>query len=159
MKLKIGSSYDVHRLDKGEYILLGGVKIPCDFSTVAHSDGDVIYHALAESILGGLALGDLGTYFPPNSTKTKDMNSFEILSFALKEMEKRNFKVNNVDISLILQRPKIKTYIPQIREKLARELNVDEDCVSVKAGTNEKLDDLGKGLGIGCFATILLIQE
>lgn len=157
--IRTGSAYDVHRLEKGDGLLLGGVKIPCEYKTVAHSDGDVLLHALSEAILGALAIGDLGTFFPPEDEKTAGMDSKKILGLALSKAKELGFEVYNVDLSLILERPKVKAYIPTIRENLAKCLGMDVKDISVKAGTNEGLDSLGQGEGVGCFCTLLLVSS
>lgn len=156
---RIGSAYDVHRLSQGDGILLGGIRIPCEFKTEAHSDGDVVYHALAEALLGSLALGDLGTYFPPENQKTAGMDSSLILKKALSLVAGKGYQVSNVDISVILERPKLKPFIETIRHKLAEELNTQIDNVSLKAGTNEGLDAIGAQKAIGCFASVLVMKK
>lgn len=157
--IRIGSAYDVHRLEKGEGIILGGVRIPCEFRTVAHSDGDVLLHALAEAVFGALAIGDLGTYFPPEDQKTTGIDSSLILKLALDKARESGYELYNADLSLILEKPKIKDYILPIRENLAKLTGLDIADISVKAGTNERLDDLGEGKGIGCFCSLLLINQ
>lgn len=154
--IRIGSAYDVHRLAEGKWIILGGVKIPCEYSTIAHSDGDVVYHALGEAIMGSLSLGDLGTYFPPNDDRYLNMNSVEIINFCRKKLEERKFEICNMDISIIAEKPKLKSFILDIRKSIASNLRVDLDQVSVKAGTNEGIDAIGKSQAIGCFATVLI---
>lgn len=156
--IRVGTSYDVHRLIKGGGIILGGVTIPCEFKTVAHSDGDVLLHAFAEAIFGALALGDLGTFFPPEDESTEGISSAKILKTALDKMHENGYELYNADISLILEKPKIKKYIPSIKAKLAELTGMAEEDISVKAGTNEGLDDLGEGKGIGAFCTLLLIN-
>lgn len=137
---------------------MGGVQVPCEFKAVAHSDGDVLLHALAEAVMGGLAIGDLGTFFPDTSEKTKGMDSSLILEFALNEAEKKGYKLGNADISLIAEAPKLSPFILPIRKKLAELCKTDISCISVKAGTNEGLDAIGQKKAIGCFASVLLVS-
>ncbi|MCI2068745.1 MAG: 2-C-methyl-D-erythritol 2,4-cyclodiphosphate synthase [Bacilli bacterium] len=156
---RIGSAYDVHRLSEGDGILLGGIKIPCAYKTEAHSDGDVVYHALAEALLGSLALGDLGTYFPPEDSKTEGMDSSLILKKALSLISEKGYQVSNVDISVILEKPKLRPFIEKIRANLAQELKTEISNVSLKAGTNEGLDAIGEQKAIGCFASVLVMKK
>jgi len=155
-KFRIGSAYDVHRLIAGEGIVLGGVKVPCNFQTVAHSDGDVVFHALGEAIMGSLALGDLGTYFPPDDDKYSNMDSILIIDFCRNKLKESNFEICNLDISIIAEKPKLKSLIFSIRNSVANALGIDLNQVSVKAGTNEGLDAIGREQAIGCFATVLI---
>jgi 2-C-methyl-D-erythritol 2,4-cyclodiphosphate synthase len=157
--LRIGSSYDIHRLKFGNGILLGGVKIPCFLSAVAHSDGDVVFHAASEAIFGGLAIGDLGTYFPPEDEKTINLNSALIMKFAIKKAAEMGYRVCNIDISIILEKPKIMDYIMEIRANIAKVMEIDISQVSVKAGTNEKLPPFDFGEAVSSFATVLLAAK
>ena len=157
--LRVGVSYDVHRLEEGNGFILGGEKIDCEFKTIAHSDGDVVYHALGEAILGSLALGDLGTFFPPSDPQFKDMDSSKIILKAKEEIAKKGYEVSNVDVSIILEKPKIASKILAMRKNVCRLLDLDLEDVSIKCGTNERLDSLGKSEGIGAFATVLVIKS
>ncbi len=154
--MRIGFASDIHRLVEGRKLILAGVHILAPFGELAHSDGDVVYHAVAESILGALALGDLGKHFPDSDMKYKDMDSSIILSEVVKMMKEKNFKVGNIDISITLETPKLKDYIFDMRKNLAHYLETDIDNVSVKAGTNEKLDALGRGEAVKAEAIVLL---
>lgn len=154
--MRIGFASDIHRLVEGRKLILAGVHIPAPFGELAHSDGDVVYHAVAESILGALALGDLGKHFPDSDMKYKDMDSSIILSEVVKMMKEKNFKVGNIDISITLETPKLKDYIFDMRKNLAHYLETDINNVSVKAGTNEKLDALGRGEAVKAEAIVLL---
>ena len=157
--MRIGFASDIHQLVKNRKLILAGVHVPFDRGEKAHSDGDVVYHALGESILGALALGDLGTYFPDNDDKYKDMDSSLIIKEIKKMMDERNYKVNNVDISITLEQPKLKPFIQEMRNNIATLLDVEIDCVSVKAGTNEKLDEIGKGNAVKAESIIMLIEK
>lgn len=154
--MRIGFASDIHRLVEGRKLILAGVHIPAPFGELAHSDGDVVYHAVAESILGALALGDLGKHFPDSDMKYKDMDSSIILSEVVKMMKEKNFKVGNIDISITLETPKLKDYIFDMRKNLTHYLETDINNVSVKAGTNEKLDALGRGEAVKAEAIVLL---
>ncbi len=154
--MRIGFASDIHRLVEGRKLILAGVHVPAPFGELAHSDGDVVYHAVAESILGALALGDLGTHFPDSDMKYKDMDSSIILSEVVKMMKENNFKVGNIDISITLETPKLKSYIISMRNNIANLLETNYANVSVKAGTNEKLDALGRGEAVKAEAIVLL---
>ena len=159
MGLRIGFSKDIHRLVENRKLIIGGVIVPFEKGELAHSDGDVLYHALAESILGALALGDLGTHFPDTSEATKDMDSKDIVAKVVTMMLKKGYEVNNVDIFVSLERPKLKDYIPQMRQNVAGLLGVSIDAVSIKAGTNEGVGPVGEGKAIEATSMILLKEK
>ena len=159
MKLRIGNGIDIHRLSPGEELLLGGVKIKSPIGIVAHSDGDILIHALVDSILGGLSLGDIGTYFPSDDLELKDVNSTTFLNFSLKKMEKMGYRILNTDLTIILQSPSVKKYNHEIRYNLSKILNIDLDQISLKATTTDKLGFIGQKEGIGVLATTLLICD
>ena len=156
MSYRIGFSKDIHRLVKDRKLIICGVVVPFDKGELAHSDGDVAYHAVAESILGALALGDLGTHFPDTSDETKDMDSALIVSRVVERMLEMGYVVKNIDVSISLEKPKLKDYIDQMRINLANMLKVDISQVSVKAGTNEKCGEVGQGLAIEASSIVLL---
>ncbi len=155
---KIGLGYDIHRLEKGRKCILGGIEIPSEVGPIAHSDGDVLAHALADAILGALALPDIGHFFPPNDPEIAGIDSMKILAKAASEARSHGFRVGNVDVAIIAERPKIGKFVPAMRAKIAEILGVPADCVGVKATTNEKLDSLGNGLGIAAHAVCLLFR-
>lgn len=157
--MRIGFASDIHRLVEGRKLVLAGVNVPHTLGELAHSDGDVVYHALAESILGALALGDLGTHFPDNDTKYKDIDSSVLVKEVVKMMSDKNYEVNNVDVSITLETPKLKDFIPLMRNNIAQLLNVSVEQVSVKAGTNEKLDAIGMGLAVKAESIVLLKEK
>lgn len=159
MDYRIGFSKDIHRLVENRKLIIGGVVVPFEKGELAHSDGDVLYHALAESILGALALGDLGKHFPDTSDETLDMDSSVIVSKVVKMMFEKGYEVNNVDIFVSLERPKLKDYIESMRNNVANLLQVNIDQVSIKAGTNEKCDEVGKGEAIEATSMILLRKK
>lgn len=156
---RVGIGYDVHRLGAGLRCVLGGVEIPSDVGCVAHSDGDVVAHAVADAILGALALPDIGHFFPPNDPDCAGIDSFKIIERAVKEAHARGYDVGNLDVAVIAERPKLGKYVPAMREKLGAALEIPADCVGVKATTNEKLDDIGAGAGIAVHAVCLLIAR
>ena len=156
MDYRIGFSKDIHKLVENRKLIIGGVIVPFEKGELAHSDGDVLYHALAESILGALALGDLGKHFPDTSNETLDMDSSLIVSRVVEMMLEKGYEVNNVDIFVSLEKPKLKDYITQMRENVAHLLKVELDQVSIKAGTNEKMGEVGKGEAIEASSIILL---
>jgi len=157
--MRIGFASDIHQLVENRKLILAGVVVPFEKGEKAHSDGDVVYHALGESILGALALGDLGTHFPDNDDKYKDMDSSLIIKEVTRLMDERGYKVNNVDISITLEKPKLKPYIENMRQNIARLLNTDISNVSLKAGTNEKMDEIGKGNAVKAESIVLLIEK
>ena len=156
MDLRIGFSKDIHRLVENRKLIIAGVEIPYHLGELAHSDGDVLYHALAESILGALALGDLGTHYPDTSESTLNMDSSLIVKGVVKMMKEKGYAVNNVDIFVSLEKPKLKDYIQKMRENVASLLEIDMSQVSIKAGTNEGCGEVGQGLAIEATSMILL---
>lgn len=154
---RIGQSRDIHRLEEnGRDFILGGVRIPYFKGNVSHSDGDCLYHAIAESLLGALALGDLGKHFPDNDDKFKDIDSSFIVKETMKLVKEKGYHVVNIDTSVILEKPKLKDYIDVMRQNIASLLEIDVDEVSVKAQTNEKVDALGRNEAIEASSIVLL---
>ncbi len=156
MEYRVGFSKDIHRLVENRKLIIAGVVIPFELGELAHSDGDVLYHALAESILGALALGDLGKHFPDTSKDTLDMDSSLIVKEVVKMMKEKGYQVNNVDIFVSLEKPKLKDYIAQMRNNVASLLEISVDQVSIKAGTNEGCGEVGKGEAIEATSMIML---
>ena len=156
MDYRVGFSKDIHRLVENRKLIITGVVVPFDKGELAHSDGDVVYHAVAESILGALALGDLGKHFPDNSEETKDMDSSLIVSKVVAMMLEKGYQVNNIDVFVSLEKPKLKDYIEQMRNNLAKLLKVDINQVSLKAGTNEGCGEVGRGEAIEATSIVLL---
>ena len=159
MNLRIGNGIDIHKLSSGENLVLGGIKIESPVGIIAHSDGDILIHALVDSILGGLSLGDIGTYFPSDDLELEDANSTTFLNFSLKKMEKMGYRILNTDLTIILQSPSVKKYNHEIRYNLSKILNIDLDQISLKATTTDKLGFIGQKEGIGVLATTLLICD
>ena len=153
---RVGNGYDVHVLAPGYRLVLGGVEIDNSKGCVAHSDGDVILHALCDALLGALALGDIGHHFPDTDAQYSNIDSCLLLSRVADLVAQRGWRLVNADITLLLQRPKIAPYIIQMREKIASVLKVNKDCISVKATTTEKLGFVGREEGVASYATVLL---
>ncbi len=159
--IRIGFSEDIHRLEdtSSKPLILGGVKIPFEKGLIAHSDGDCLFHALAEALLGSLALGDLGTFFPDTDPKYESYDSELILIEVLNMVKARNYRINNVDINIVLEKLKLKDYILKIRTNVSRVLNLPLERVSIKAQTNEKLDSLGENKAVKATAIVLIESE
>ena len=156
MEYRVGFSKDIHRFVENRKLIIAGVVIPFELGELAHSDGDVLYHALAESILGALTLGDLGKHFPDTSKDTLDMDSSLIVKEVVKMMKEKGYQVNNVDIFVSLEKPKLKDYIELMRKNVATLLEVSVNQVSIKAGTNEGCGEVGKGEAIEATSMIML---
>ena len=156
MDIRIGQGYDVHALQAGLPMWLGGVRIPSETGFVAHSDGDVAIHALCDALLGALALGDIGHHFPDTSEEWKGVDSKLLLKKVCALVAEKGYAVSNVDVTIALQAPKIGRYVPQMRECLADVMGVGVDRVSVKATTTERLGFVGRGEGCEVWAVALL---
>jgi len=154
--MRVGYGYDAHRLKQGRRCVLCGVEVPCDFGPDGHSDADVPLHALMDAMLGALALGDIGTIFPASEEKWRDADSIELLKTVYAMVGERGFKLENADVTVILEEPKLSPYIKQMRETIAEALAVDTDSISVKATTEEKMGFTGNGTGIAASAIVLL---
>ena len=153
--MRIGHGYDVHRFGEGDFITLGGVRIPHRFGLLAHSDGDVLLHALSDALLGACALGDIGKHFPDTDPQFKGADSRALLRHVLSLVEAKGWKVENVDTTIIAQAPKMAPHIQRMRETIAADLKVDLDQVNVKATTTEKLGFTGREEGIAAHAVAL----
>jgi 2-C-methyl-D-erythritol 2,4-cyclodiphosphate synthase len=156
---RIGIGHDTHRLVEGRPLTLGGVRIESERGADAHSDGDALCHALADAILGALGEEDLGAHFPDNDPQWKDADSSQLLAQVSRLMNERGFQIVNVDATVMLERPKLREHIAAMRGTLARVLNVDSDCVSVKAKTGEGLDAVGRGEAVTVQAIVLLTKN
>ena len=153
---KVGIGFDIHALVEGPLLKIGGVEIPYSKGLLGHSDADVLVHAIMDAILGALALGDIGQHFPDTSSKFKNVNSIELLSYVNKLADEKGFIVSNLDCIVMAEKPQISTYILKMRENLAIALNLDLEIVSVKATTSEKLGFVGREEGIAAQAVVLL---
>lgn len=154
--LRIGHAWDTHKLVEGRNLILGGVKVESKVGLLGHSDADVVLHAVAESLLGSLALGDLGTHFPDNSDKTLDMDSKIILKKCYDMVLERGFKLNNLDLTIYSEKIKISPIREKIRQSIANIMNVDVDLISVKATTYEGMSFIGKELALACECVCLV---
>ena len=154
--LRIGHGYDVHRLKTGRALILGGVTIPYDLGLDGHSDADVLTHAIMDALLGAAAAGDIGKLFPDNDEAFRGISSLELLRRVKLHLAEKNYKIVNVDATIIAQAPKLSPYRETMRENLAKVMEVDIDQVSVKATTEEHLGFTGKGEGIAAHAVCLI---
>lgn len=159
MKFRIGYGYDVHALDEGLRLVLGGVEIPHTKGCVAHSDGDVLIHAVCDAMLGAAALGDIGKHFPDTSAEFKGIDSRVLLARVVELLSEKGFCVGNIDSTIAMQRPKLRPYIDSMREEIARVVGVDVDCVSVKATTTERLGFEGEERGVSATAAVLIYKD
>ena len=156
---RIGYGYDVHRLAQGESLWLGGVLIQHDKGTVAHSDGDVLIHALCDAMLGAVKLRDIGYHFPDNSADFKDIDSKKLLSKVNRLVEEKGYTLGNADITIAAQKPKLKDHIPLMEQTLTEVLQSDAESISIKATTTEKLGFEGREEGISAHAVVLLMKK
>lgn len=157
-EMRIGSGYDVHRFGPGDHVTLGGVKIPFDKGVDAHSDGDVVMHALSDAIYGALAEGDIGQHFPPTEAAWKDTDSRIFLAHAAARAALRGYKIANLDVTILAEAPKVAPHNQAMRDNLAQTLGIDVGQVGIKATTTEKLGPFGRGEGLAADATILLVR-
>lgn len=154
--MRIGHGFDVHRFGGEGPCILGGVAVPYEQGLIAHSDGDVVLHALCDAILGALALGDIGQLYPDNDNSYKNIDSRILLRDVYERMVQKGYQVGNLDITIMAQAPKMLPYEAQMRANIAQDLHLDLDAVSVKATTTEKLGFVGRKEGIACEAVVLL---
>lgn len=154
--MRIGHGYDVHQLTEGRKLILGGVEIPFERGLLGHSDADVLTHAVMDALLGAAGLGDIGKAFPDTDPAYAGADSLGLLDTVMKMLRAADFRVGNVDATILAQRPKLAPHIPQMRENLARRIGVPVDRVNVKATTEEKLGFTGSGAGMAAHAVCLL---
>ena len=159
MNFRVGNGIDVHQLIKNKELILGGIHIPSEIGIDGHSDGDALLHALTDSILGALALGDIGDYFPSNNSNWENADSKIFLDFSLNEMRKKKYYISNLDITIILQKPAISKYKNKIRNHLSNYLSINVSQISIKATTTDKLGFIGSSKGICVISNILLISN
>jgi 2-C-methyl-D-erythritol 2,4-cyclodiphosphate synthase len=155
---RIGVGYDVHRLDDGEDLYIGGVKIPSDVGSVGHSDGDALCHAIVDALLGAVGLGDIGKYFPSSDDSWKDVQSSVFLIDALSKINNAGFNINNIDTTIIIQKPRLENHVLQIRENLSKIIDLDDSKINVKATTTDGLGIIGDGQGWAVLAVVSLIK-
>ncbi len=159
MAYRIGQGYDLHRLEEGRPLILGGVRIPYEKGLMGHSDADVLCHAVTDALIGALALGDIGSHFPDTDPRFKDADSLDLLVRAYSLVRSQDYRIVNVDATVIAERPKLREYIDDIRQRLADHLNVSKNAISIKAKTNEGLGPEGRGEAMSAHAVVLLEQS
>lgn len=157
--LRIGHGFDIHRFIENKPLILGGVHIPSDKGMEAHSDGDVLIHAICDALLGAAALGDIGQHFPDTDKQYAEVDSRILLMHVVKLIHQHHYQINNIDSTIIAQEPKFAPYIEAMRINLANDLQIAKNCVSVKATTMEKLDAIGEKKGIAVHAVVLLSDK
>lgn len=155
--MRIGQGFDAHRFQAGRRLVLGGVEIPYEQGMEAHSDGDVVIHAVCDALLGAVALGDIGRHFPDTDPTIKGIDSRVMLRHIVSLLQQRGMRVGNVDATIIAQAPKVAPYIPAMCENLANDMRIDIDGVNVKATTTEKMGYTGRGEGIAALAVALVV--
>lgn len=159
MNIRTGFGYDVHAFAYNRKLILGGIEIPFEKGLLGHSDADVLLHSICDALLGALALGDIGHHFPDNDPDYKNIDS-KILLYKVNELiRSKNFIISNIDSTVVMERPKLKTFIPQIRQSISEILKINIDQVSVKATTSEKMGFVGIEEGVKAYATVLLMED
>lgn len=158
-KYRIGTGYDVHQFSDDRKLILGGVEIPYEKGLKGHSDADALLHSICDAMLGALALGDIGKHFPDNDPKYKDIESKILLSEVNKLIENEGYKIGNLDSTIVLQQPKLASYISDMRKNISAILYCDIDQISVKATTSEWMGFVGEGKGIKVITTVMLVQK
>ena len=156
--MRIGHGYDVHKLAENRKLIIGGVDIPYEKGLLGHSDADVLLHAVCDALLGAAALGDIGKHFPDTDENYKGISSIELLKHVGNLLAKHNYKIGNIDSTIIAQKPKMAPHIPTMRKNIADSLNIDIDQINIKATTEEGLGFTGEGLGISSQAICLLYK-
>ena len=157
-EFRTGIGFDVHAFAEGRKLIIGGIEIPFEKGLAGHSDADVLLHAICDALLGSLSIGDIGRHFPETDSKFKDANSSNLLSKVYRVVKSEGYQLGNLDVTLILQRPKVSPYIEKMREKIASVLNADIDKISIKASTTEKLGFTGREEGVAAIASVLVTK-
>ena len=158
MNIRVGLGYDVHQLAAGRKLMIGGVEIPHEKGPVAHSDGDVLIHAICDALLGAAGLRDIGYHFPDTSEEFRNISSLILLHRTSSLLKKHGYQVGNIDSTICLQRPRIMNFVPQMINNLAKAMDTDPVNISVKATTTEKLGFVGEEKGISAYAVVLIHQ-
>ena len=153
---RVGVGYDIHQLKNNNKLILGGVLIPHYKGTVAHSDGDVVIHAICDALLGAAGLGDIGHFFPDDDDSFKDIDSTVLLKKVFKMIQQNSFFVVNIDVSIVLEVPKLKNYLLEMKLQISKCVNISVNDVNIKATTSEKLGFIGREEGVACYATTLI---
>lgn len=154
---RVGIGYDIHRLEIGRKLILGGVQIPFEKGLVAHSDGDVLIHAIIDALLGAMGERDIGNFFPDTDKKYKDISSSILLKEIVKKIKEKNVEIVNIDSTIIIEKPKISDFIDEIEKKLSEILEINPENISIKAKTNETIGEIGKGDAIATFSVASII--
>ena len=158
MKYRIGIGYDIHRLVEGRKLFIGGEEIPYIKGLLGHSDGDVLIHAICDALLGALAEGDIGEHFPDTDPEYHGIASAELLKIVADLVNNKDYQINNIDIVVITEEPHLSPFKKRIQKNIAQILKMREDCVSIKAKTNEGLGEIGKGEAVACYAVVMLSE-
>ena len=159
MNMRIGTGYDVHRLEQGRKLIIGGVDIPFEQGLLGHSDADVLLHAVCDALLGAAGLGDIGRHFPDSDLRYKGISSLKLLGEVCSLLEQKGFRVNNIDSTIVAERPRMAPHIPAMIGNLAAAVRVDVSAVNIKATTTEGLGFAGKGQGIAAYAVCSIVNE
>lgn len=157
--MRIGHGYDVHRLVEDRRLILGGVEIPYEKGLLGHSDADVLLHAVCDSLLGAAALGDIGKHFPDNDQSLKDIDSRVLLRKTVSRLKEKNYRIVNIDATLIAQKPKLAPFLSLMVDNIACDCGIEADCINIKATTEEGLGFTGEGLGISAHSVCLIEKE
>lgn len=157
--LRIGQGFDLHKLVEGRKLIIGGVEIEHSKGLLGHSDADVLIHSIIDALFGALALGDIGTHFPDNDPKYKNIDSTILLKEAIKLVKEKGYKINNIDNTILAQEPKMKPHIPLMQRKLAELMEIEENQISIKAKTMEEQDSIGERKAIATQSIVLLVKE
>lgn len=159
MKLRIGQGYDVHQLAEGYELYIGGIEVPYEKGSVGHSDGDVLLHVICDAMLGALNMRDIGYHFPDTAPEFEGIDSKILLERTYQMICRKGYRVNNIDATVCLQKPKLKEFIPEMQETIAQVLGVEEECISIKATTTENLGFVGREEGVEAHCVVLLIND
>lgn len=157
--LRIGTGYDTHRFAEGNFVMIGGVKIPHTQGVLAHSDGDVLLHAITDALLGAAALGDIGRHFPDTDPAFASMDSSAFVKEAIRLLQEKNYRVVNIDSTIITEAPRLSSHIDKMRDHISTLLGVSTDAVNVKATTNEKMGWIGRGEGLAAQVVVLISSD
>ena len=158
IKTRVGFGYDMHKLEEGSYIMLGGIRIDSNYTVVAHSDGDIVLHSLSDAIYGSLAAGDIGTHFPSNKENI-NIQSVKILKHACELITQSNYMINNIDITIVIESPYLQDHIMDMRKSIANIMSIDISQISIKSSTSQKIGMIGEHKAVACYSTILISNE
>ena len=156
MKIRVGFGFDVHKLQEGRDFFLGGIKIPYYKGAIGHSDADVLIHSICDALLGAVNLNDIGSHFPDTSTEFKGIDSKILLKKVINIIANKGYKINNIDSTICLQKPKLSNYIPKMKKVLSEIIRIEQDDISIKATTTEELGFIGKQEGVSAYAVVLI---